>query len=193
MKVSANVSSAWNVIKCSVKELIENMSIYTIIFYFIWCFYWSPWHKSFYAPLNRSFRGRYSVNFNSSMYITLDFLRGGGADNSISDLCGTCLQFRVSIFGKTFGTDFKVWVKSLQQTSQKLVIFQSRSNLSWRLLCESKTVTSYPWFFENSDIFFPNIFHNRVKEISLGSYPLFIYLLLPPPLDWIIQMTVMMR
>ena len=64
------------------------------------------------------------------MYITLDFSRGGGVDNSISDLSGTCLQFRVSIFGKTFGTNFKVWVKSLQQTSQKLVIFQNRSKLS---------------------------------------------------------------
>ena len=68
------------------------------------------------------------------MYITLDFRRGGGTDNFMSDLSGTCLQFRVSIFGKTFRTDFKVWVKSLQQTSQKLVIFQNMSNFILKVL-----------------------------------------------------------
>ena len=98
----------------------------------------------------------------------IGFSRGRGADNSTSDLSGTCVQFRVSILGKA-----KVWVKNLQQTSQKLVIFQNSSDLSWRLLCESKTVTSYPWLFENSYIFFANIFHNRVKDVSLGNYPLF--------------------
>ena len=101
------------------------------------------------------------------MYITLDFPRWGGADNSISDLSGTCLQFGVSIFGKTFGTNFKVWVKSLQQTSQKLLILQNRSNLSWRLLCESKTVTSYPWFFENSYILFQIFFTTGSRKFPL--------------------------
>ena len=157
------------------KEPIDNISIYTTISYFIsiWYFYWSPCFKSFHAPLSRFFRGRYSVHLNTFMYITLDYPRGGGADNFISDLSGTCLQSSVSIFGKTFGTKFKVWVKSLQQTSQKCVVFQNRSNLSWRLLCESKTVSL---IFREQLSHFPNIFHNRVKEVSLGSYPLYIYI-----------------
>ena len=67
-----------------------------------------PVSNRFPTPLNR-FLGDDIVFISTALYIyiTLDFPREGDADNSMSDLSGICLQLRASIFGKTFGTNFK--------------------------------------------------------------------------------------